>query len=203
MAFINLRTREIQIKIVYYGPEQAGKTANLRYIFNACRGAVASKLLKVRAGENRTVFFDFLTFRIAQADGFDLAVRLYSVPGREPFDELRRTILRGVDGLVFVADASAMRKANIMSLKNLQTNLLAQRKDLARIPLVFQLNKYDLAEQGALLLPPATLLNDLNSICRKPYFVASALEGMNILSTLKKIITMTVDAVETKYREVR
>jgi signal recognition particle receptor subunit beta len=203
MAFINLRTREIQIKIVYYGPAQSGKTANLRYLYTTYRDVLLSKLLTVSAGGDPTIFLDFLPITLTDIDGFSLKVRIYTVPGHELYNETRKIVLKGVDGIVFVADASAMRKANILSLKNLQSNLLMYRKNLVRIPLVFQFNKYDLEEQGALLLPPTTLLNDLNSQFRKPYFVASALRGQNVVATLKKIITMTVDAVEKKYREVR
>jgi small GTP-binding protein len=202
MAFINLRTREIQIKIVYCGPPQAGKTANLRYLYHKHKNSFPSKLLTVTAGGDRTVFFDFLPFTLTAVNGVDLKVRLYTVPGHDRYEETRKTILKGVDGIVFVADASAMRKTNILSLKNLQSNLAAHGKSLARIPLVFQFNKYDLSEQGALLLPHTTLLNDLNSSYRKPYFVASALKGKNVTATLKKIITMSVDAVEKRYREV-
>lgn len=202
MAFINLRTREIQIKIVYCGPAQSGKTANLRYLYHKHKNSLPSKLLTVTAGGDRTIFFDFLPFTLSAINGFDLKVRLYTVPGHDLYEETRKTILKGVDGIVFVADASAMRKANILALKDLQSNLAFHGKSLARIPLVFQFNKYDLAEQGVLHLPHTTLLNDLNSSYRKPYFVASALKGKNVVATLKKIITMTVDAVETRYREV-
>jgi signal recognition particle receptor subunit beta len=202
MAFINLRTLEIQIKIVYYGPAQSGKTANLRYIYATYPDALPSKLLTVSAGGHDTVFLDFLPITVAGIDGFTLKVRIYTVPGHELYDETRKTVLRGVDGIVFVADASAMRKSNILSLKNLQSNLATYRKDPARMPMVFQFNKYDLEEQGALILPRTTLLSDLNSAYRKPYFVASALKGTNVAATLKKIITLTVDAVVKRYREV-
>jgi small GTP-binding protein len=202
MAFINLRTHEIQIKIVYYGPAQSGKTANLHYIYTTYKDTLSSKLLTVSAGGDHTIFLDFLPITVTGIDGFSLKVRIYTVPGHELYNETRKTILRGVDGVVFVADASAMRKTNILSLKNLQSNLLIYHKDLARMPLVFQFNKYDLEDQGALLLPHTTLLNDLNSQYRKPYFVASARTGKHVAATLKKIITMTMDAVEKRYREV-
>jgi signal recognition particle receptor subunit beta len=201
MAVINLRSRQIQIKIVYYGPALSGKTETLAYIHRVHGQGIGSELLKVSAGD-RTVLFDFLTFTLSAVNGFSLVVRLYSVPGREGCDEVRRTLLKGVDGIVFVADASAMRKTNILSLKDLQSNLAAHRKFLERLPLVFQFNKYDLARRGVLLLPRTTLLHDLNAVLRKPSFVTSAADGKNIVAALKKIITMTAEAVERRYREV-
>ena len=202
MAFINLRAREIQIKIVYYGPAQSGKTANLRRIDSLYRDSLPSRLLTVAAGGERTVFLDFMAFTVPRVNGFDVKVRIYTVPGHERYHETRRTVLKGVDGVVFVADLSAMRKTNLMSLIELRSNLRAHGKDLARIPLVFQFNKCDLAESGTLLLPATTLLADLNCEYRRPYFVASARKGRNVVPTLKKIITSTMDAVEKRYREV-
>jgi mutual gliding-motility protein MglA len=202
MAFINLRAREIQIKIVYYGPAHSGKTANLRRIYAIYRNSLQSRLLTVTAGDERTVFLDFMTFTVPRINGFDLKVRIYTVPGHEHCAEIRKTVLKGADGIVFVADLSAMRKTNIMSLIDLRSNLRALGKDLARIPLVFQLNKCDLGDQGTLLLPAATLLSDLNGEYRRPYFVASAVKDKNVVSTLKKIITTTMDAVEKRYHEV-
>jgi GTPase SAR1 family protein len=202
MAFINLRAREIQIKIVYYGPAHSGKTANLRRIYALYRNSLQSRLLTVTAGDERTIFLDFMTFTVPRINGFDLKVRIYTVPGHEPCAEIRKTVLKGADGIVFVADLSAMRKTNIMSLIDLRSNLRSLGKDLARIPLVFQLNKCDLGERGTLLLPAATLLSDLNGEYRRPYFVASAARGKNVVSTLKKIITTTMDAVEKRYHEV-
>ena len=202
MAFINLRAREIQIKIVYYGPAHSGKTANLRRIYALYRNRLQSRLLTVAAGDERTILLDFMTFTVPRINGFDLKVRIYTVPGHEPCTEIRKTVLKGADGIVFVADLSAMRKTNIMSLIDLRSNLRALGKDLARIPLVFQLNKCDLGERGMLLLPVATLLSDLNGEYRRPYFVASAARGKNVVSTLKKIITTTMDTVEKRYHEV-
>jgi mutual gliding-motility protein MglA len=132
--------------------------------------------------------------------GFDIKIRLYSVPGKAQYDATRKTLLKGADGIVFVADASAMRKTNILSLKNLQTNLEANRLDILRMPLVLQFNKADLAERGTLLLPEAILLSDLNSRLRKPYFQASAVNGLNVLATLKQIVTQTVASIGDRVR---
>lgn len=202
MAFINLRAREIQLKIVYCGPAQSGKTANLRRVYSLCRDSLQSRLLTVAAGGERTLFCDFMAFTVPGVGGFDLKVRIYTVPGHELYSEVRKTILKGTDGIVFVADLSAMRKTNVLSLIELRSNLRSLGKDLARIPLVFQLNKADLAERGSLLLPPATLLADLNGDYRRPHFLASAATGRNVAATLKKIITLTMDAIVTRYHEV-
>jgi GTPase SAR1 family protein len=202
MAFINLRAREIQVKIVYYGPAQSGKTANLRRIYSLYRDSLDSKLLTVTAGGERTLFCDFMAFTVPQVKGFDLKVRIYTVPGHEHSGEVRKAILKGTDGIVFVADLSAMRKTNMLSLIELRSHLRAHGKDLARIPLVFQLNKCDLGEGGTLLLPEPTLLGDLNREYRRPYFPASAAKGRNVVATLKAIITSTMDAIEKRYHEV-
>ena len=128
MAFINLRAREIQIKIVYYGPAHSGKTANLRRIYALYRNRLQSRLLTVTAGDERTIFLDFMTFTVPRINGFDLKVRIYTVPGHEPCAEIRKTVLKGADGIVFVADLSAMRKTNIMSLIDLRSNLRVPRQ---------------------------------------------------------------------------
>jgi hypothetical protein len=204
MAVINLKTRTIQIKIVYYGPALSGKSLSLKSIGKGGdKSRVLSQLVSLKTREDHSVFFDFLTLVLPRINGFDLHVRLYSVPGHDLYNETRKLILRGVDGVVFVADASAMRKSNILSLKNLGTNLREHKKDIARIPLVFQFNKYDLAANGALLLPPATLWSDLNRPLRRPCFVTSALRGRGVVAALKKIVVMTLDAVQKKYDEVR
>ena len=200
MAFIHTRTKSVQIKIVYYGPAMAGKTANLIYIYNQLRQRVSAQLLTISAYDDQTLFFDFLSFGLNDVQGFDIKIRLYSVPGRSHFDAIRKTLLKGADGVVFVADASAMRKTNILSLKNLQTDLEANRLDIRRIPLVLQFNKSDLAEQGTLLLPKAILLSDLNSQLQKPYFQASAVQGLNVLATLKQIVTQTIASIENRAR---
>ena len=203
MAVINLKTRVIQIKIVYYGPARSGKTASLRLIADRCRERDRSRWVDLKTGEDHSVFFEFLTLTLPGVNGFDLHVRLYTVPGQDRFNETRKLVLKGADGIVFVADASAMRKNNILSMKNLGTNLLWHGKDIARVPLVFQFNKYDLADEGMLLLPPATLWSDLNRAYRRPCFVSSASKGRGVTTALKKIVVLTAHAVQKKFGEVR
>jgi mutual gliding-motility protein MglA len=200
MAFINPRTKQIQVKIIYWGPASAGKTACLIYIYQHLKRQVSAQLMTINAYGDHTLFFDFLPFSLGHIGGFDIKVRLYSVPGKAQYDAIRRMLLKGVDGIVFVADASAMRKANVLSLKNLQTHLEANRLDIQKVPLVLQFNKADLAEQGVMVLPDTILLGDLNSGLRRPYFRSSAVSGLNVLAGLKKIVTMSIASIEGRVR---
>ncbi len=197
MAFVNLKNKEIQVKIVYYGPGRGGKTSNLEYVYKKFAKRINTEMVTVKTHGDRTLFFDFLPFNIGIINGYDVKIQLYTVPGQVKYNATRRLVLRGVDGIVFVADAMAVRrKKNILSLKNLQENLAAYKKSIFRIPFVMQYNKIDLKEQGIPLLPLQTLERDLNSQLRKPSFAASAVLGANVVATLKKIITLTVASIK-------
>ena len=200
MAFINRKRREIQLKIVYAGPAGSGKSASLSWIHRRFPGCFASRLLRVRAAGEKTVFFDFAALALPQAAGFRLNVRLYTLPGDERFEDTARLVLRGVDGIVFVADAAAMRKTNILALKRLASDLAAAGRRLERLPLVFQLNKYDLLAAGSLLLPAATLAADLDPGLRRPYWVTSAARGKNLLPPLLHLIHLAAAALEGQAR---
>lgn len=141
---------------------------------------------------DRTIFFDFFPFNLGVIDDFDVKVQLYTVPGQTKYNSTRKLVLNGVDGIVFVADVLAsMRRKNILSLKNLNENLMECKINIFKIPLVFQFNKIDLAKKGYPILPQELLANDLNRQLKRPWFYASALTGENVVSTLKKIISMT------------
>jgi signal recognition particle receptor subunit beta len=197
MAFVNLKNKEIQVKIVYYGPGRGGKTTNLEYIYKKFRSRINTEMVTVKTHGDRTLFFDFLPFDIGVINGYDVKIQLYTVPGQVKYNATRRLVLRGVDGIVFVADAMAVRREkNLLSLKNLQENLANYKKSIFKIPCVFQYNKMDLLEQGIPLLPVDILEKDLNSRLRRPSFAASALSGTNVVSTLKKIISMTVASIK-------
>jgi len=197
MAFINFKKREVQIKIVYYGPGRGGKTSNLEYIFNKSKEHILTELVTIKTQGDRTLFFDFLPFDMGRIEGYEVKVQLYTVPGQTMYNSTRQLVLKGVDGIVFVADSlEAMRKKNFESLKNLQDNLKLQKKSIFKIPLVLQYNKRDLAEQGIPLLPVELLEKDLNSQLKVPAFEASALEGTNVLATLKKIIILTIATIQ-------
>ena len=193
MAFVNLKKKEVQAKIVYYGPGRGGKTTNLEYIYNKFRSRIKTEMVTIKTHGDRTLFFDFLPFNVGKIREYDVKIQLYTVPGQVKYDATRRLVLRGVDGIVFVADSMAVRREkNILSLRNLQKNLATFRKSIFKIPIVLQYNKKDLAEQGIPLLPLQTLEKDLNSQLKAPSFEASALTGMNVVPTMKKIVSMTM-----------
>lgn len=193
MAFINLKKREIKVKIVYYGPGQSGKTTNLIYIYSKFQDQIRSKMLSIDTFGDRTIFFDFLPFNLGKLSGFNIMVQLYTVPGQIAYKATRQLVLRGVDGIVFVADISeSKRKENIISLKDLHHNLMLYNKSIANIPMVFQFNKIDLAQKNVPVLKRNILTKDLNNRLKRPYFLASALKGHNVTSTLKKITSMTI-----------
>ena len=197
MAFVNLKNKEIQVKIVYYGPGRGGKTSNLEYIYRKFAKRINTEMVTVKTHGDRTLFFDFLPFDIGIINGYDVKIQLYTVPGQVKYNATRRLVLRGVDGIVFVADAMAVRREkNILSLKNLQENLAAYKKSIFRIPFVMQYNKMDLKEQGIPLLPLETLERDLNSQLKTPSFAASAVLGSNVVATLKRIISLTVASIK-------
>ncbi|MDP3283997.1 MAG: ADP-ribosylation factor-like protein, partial [Desulfobacterales bacterium] len=149
MAFINVKKKEVQVKIVYYGPGRGGKTSNLEYIYKKFKERIQTEMITVKTHGDRTLFFDFLPFDIGKINGYDVKIQLYTVPGQVKYNATRRLVLRGVDGIVFVADSMVVRKdKNILSIKNLEENLVDYKKSISKIPLVIQYNKMDLVEQG-------------------------------------------------------
>ncbi len=197
MALINVKTREVQIKIVYYGPGRGGKTTNLEYINKKYRDQIKTEMVSLKTQDDRTLFFDFLPFDVGQIKGFDVTIQLYTVPGQVKYNATRRLVLRGVDGIVFVADVQKeQRKKNIESLNQLYENLETYNIDLFKMPLVMQYNKVDLKKSGIEIMPALVLQKDLNSVLRAPAFEASALSGGNVIPTLKKIITLTLSSIQ-------
>lgn len=202
MPFIDLKKRVAQVKIVYYGPGRGGKTTNLEYVYGKFSNRLQTEMVSIKTQGDRTLFFDFLPVDMGKIAGFDVRVQLYTVPGQVKYNATRKVVLRGVDGLVFVADSlEATRKKNILSLKNLNDNLASYDVSLFKIPLVLQYNKRDLAQQGIPLLSVETLEKDLNSKLKVPSFEASALVGTNVVLTLKKIITMAMASIESQLKK--
>lgn len=199
MSFINLKEKVVQVKIVYYGPGRGGKTTNLEYINKRYKKQIQSEMVSLKTHGDRTLFFDFLPFDMGKIKGYDLKIQLYTVPGQVKYNATRKLVLRGVDGLVFVADAQKeMREKNIRSLNQLHENLQSYKESIFRIPLVLQYNKVDLRDKGVEILPISVLEQDLNSKLKVPSFEASALTGYGVPETLKKIISSTVVSIQKK-----
>jgi mutual gliding-motility protein MglA len=183
MTFINYASREINCKIVYYGPGLCGKTTNLQYIYDSTSPQAKGKLISLATETDRTLFFDFMPLELGTVRGFKTRFHLYTVPGQVYYDASRKLILKGVDGVVFVADSQEERMdANIESLENLEDNMKTQGYDLMQVPYVLQLNKRD--------LPSAMPVQDLTAdLLRKdePVFEAIASDGTGVFDTLKAV----------------
>ncbi len=181
MSFINYSSREINCKIVYYGPGLCGKTTNLQYIYEKTNPTAKGKLISLATETDRTLFFDFLPLDLGTVRGFKTRFHLYTVPGQVFYDASRKLILKGVDGVVFVADSQEARgDANVESIQNLVANLQEHGFDLKVIPYVLQLNKRD--------LPTAMPLDEMLKALRfkdEPYYEAVALKGIGVFDTLK------------------
>ena len=183
MTFINYLAREINCKIVYYGPGLGGKTTNLQYVYQITSAENKGKLISLATETERTLFFDFLPIEFGQIRGFRTRFHLYTVPGQVFYDSSRKLILKGVDGVVFVADSQEERMdANLESISNLADNLGEQGFDLAKIPYVLQLNKRDLP--GAL---PVEELQRQLQVKGEPCIEAVAPQGVGVLPTLKAV----------------
>ena len=183
MTFINYASREINCKIVYYGPGLCGKTTNLQYIYDSTAPQAKGKLISLATETDRTLFFDFMPLELGTVRGFKTRFHLYTVPGQVFYDASRKLILKGVDGVVFVADSQEERMdANIEALYNLEENLQSNSYDLMKIPYVLQLNKRDLPN----VLPVDDLVTELR---RKdePVHEAVASKGTGVFDTLKSV----------------
>ncbi len=183
MAFINYASKEINCKIVYYGPGLCGKTTNLQYIYNKTSPDARGKMISLATEADRTLFFDFLPLDLGTIRGFTTRFHLYTVPGQVFYDASRKLILKGVDGVVFVADSQEERmEANIESIRNLEVNLQENGFDLKTIPYALQFNKRDLPNA----LPPDEMYRVLN-YKREPTFEGIATTGKGVFDTLKSV----------------
>lgn len=201
MAFINLKKKEVQVKIVYYGPGRGGKTTNLEYIFKKLSRRIKTEMVAIKTHGDRTLFFDFFPFEMGKIKGYDIKIQLYTVPGQVKYNATRKLVLRGVDGVVFVGDSAVVRKEKtLLSLENLKENLTTYNKDIFELPLVLQYNKRDLAEQGIPILPVEVLDQELNSELKAPVFEASAVAGTGVIDTFKKVTAMTIISLENELR---
>lgn len=183
MSFVNHNKKEVNCKIVYYGPGLGGKTTNIQHVYKKTSGENRGNMIKLNTENERTLFFDFLPLELGEIRGYKTRFHLYTVPGQVFYEASRKLILRAVDGLIFVADSQLEKMdANIESLDGLEKNLTEQGYDISKVPLVFQWNKRD--------LPNVASVEDLESRLNKwgsPSFEAAAVNGNGVFETLKEV----------------
>ena len=188
MTFINYAAREINCKIVYYGPGLGGKTTNIQWIHDRTRAEAKGKLISLATETDRTLFFDFLPIELGTIRGFRTRFHLYTVPGQVFYDASRKLILKGVDGVVFVSDSQEMRRdANAEAIENLKINLKDNGYDLSAMPYVLQLNKRDLPSA----MPVAEMTQELQ-FKGEPVYEAVATKGTGVFDTLKAVIKLVL-----------
>ena len=194
MSFLNYSTREINFKIVYYGPGLSGKTTNIKYIYEKIKKGNKGKLVSLATETERTLFFDFFPLDLGMIKGYKVKFHLYTVPGQIYYSSSRKLILKGVDGLVFVADSQRERfEANIESISDMLENLKEYKIDFDTLPYTLQLNKRD--------LPNISPVNEMIEALRKkdePVVEAIALKGDGVVDTLKSISKLVMVEVKKK-----
>jgi mutual gliding-motility protein MglA len=195
MVLFNYATRELTAKVVYYGPGLCGKTTNLEYIHKSLPEKSRGKMLSLATQTDRTLFFDFLPLDLGSIKGMKTRVQLYTVPGQVFYDATRKLVLKGADGIVFVADSQKeMMQSNLDSWENLRQNLSENNLDINAIPLVIQYNKRDLPN-----VLPVKDLNKRINVLQVPYFEAIALTGMGVQETFKGIAKLVMSMLSKKY----
>ena len=195
MSFINYSSREINCKIVYYGPGLCGKTTNLQYIYKKTTPEQKGKLISLATETERTLFFDFLPLALGDIKGFRVRFHLYTVPGQVFYAASRKLILKGVDGVVFVADSQIERmEANMESIEDLKINLAEQGYELEKLPFTVQHNKRD--------LPNVAPLDEMNALLNPnsvPWFEGVAMTGQGVFETLKNVAKQVLFELKKNY----
>jgi len=198
MSFINYSSKEINCKLVYYGPGLGGKTTNLQYIYEQTQGELKGKMISLATETERTLFFDFLPLSLGEIRGFQTRFHLYTVPGQVFYDASRKLILKGVDGVIFVADSQSERfDANLESMENLRVNLSEHGYDLDSMPLVVQYNKRDLPSA----MQPEELKKHLNPQGVAD-FEAIATQGQGVFESLKTLAKQVLVALKSEGGEL-
>lgn len=182
---------------MYYGPGRGGKTTNLQYIFKNSPKLMTDEMVSIKTKADLTIFFDFVPMGVGKIKGCDVRIQLYTVPGQVKYSSTRKLVLKGVDGIVFVADSLKIRhEKNILSLKDLAINLQSYGLNIMKIPLVLQYNKRDLASDGIPLMPVAEMEKTYNHQLKAPSFPASAVNGENVNATLKACLVLTLRSLK-------
>ena len=198
MPLVHYAAREIVCKVVYYGPARSGKTTNLQWVHRAVPAERRTEMVSLATENDRTLFFDFLPLDLGEISGFNTRLQLYTVPGQVYYNATRKLVLKGADGVVFVADSQRVRRRdNLESLRNLQENLLENGFDIRRIPLVMQFNKQDLP--GAI---PAAEMNEELNFRDLPARGATAVRGEGVIETLRSVSEMVLESVSRKLARV-
>lgn len=201
MANINLKARQIECKIVYYGPGRCGKTTNLQFIHENYKKQVTGEMVSINTHGDRTLFFDFLPMELGKIRGCDINIQLYTVPGQVKYKATRQMVLRGVDGVVFVADSLKVRREkNMLSLKDLHENLKKMGLRINKIPLVMQYNKRDLEKEGLPVMPVSQMEQELNRQLKVPSFPGSAITGEGVGPTVNAIMKLTLRDLQQKFQ---
>jgi mutual gliding-motility protein MglA len=197
MALFNYATKEITIKIVYYGPGLSGKTTNLQYLHSIFDPAKRGKLLSLATEADRTLFFDFLPIELGKISDFSIRFQLYTVPGQVRYNATRKLVLKGADAIVFIADSQrVMSEQNIESLKNMHENLIANSINSDEIPVILQFNKRDLPN----ILSVDELNRDLNGNMKYEYREAIAVDGKGVEDTFKRITKLVINGIAEKHK---
>jgi mutual gliding-motility protein MglA len=196
MSLVNYSTREITCKIVYYGPGRCGKTSNLQYIHAYVPDDRKGNMISLATETDRTLFFDFLPLDLGTISGFRTRMQLYTVPGQVYYNATRKLVLRGADGVVFVADSQREQmEENIESLRNLHENLLEENVDLKDFPIVLQYNKRDLPSIASI-----EEMDDQLNFKDAPAFAAAAITGDGVFETLKSVSQLVLQSLSRKFR---
>jgi len=197
MSLVNYSTREITCKIVYYGPGRSGKTTNLQYVHGAVPDDRKGQMVSLATETDRTLFFDYLPLDLGSISGFRTRLQLYTVPGQVYYNATRKLVLRGADGVVFVADSQREQmEENIESLRNLQENLLEQGLDIRELPLVLQYNKRDLPGVASV-----EEMEELLNFRGVPQISAAAVSGVGVFETLRRISELVLRGLSQKFGE--
>jgi signal recognition particle receptor subunit beta len=199
MAIVNLKKKQIECKIVYYGPGRGGKTTNLEYIHKAYKKQVKGEMVSINTDGDRTLFFDFLPLELGKLKGCDVRVQLYTVPGQVRYESTRKLVLRGADGIIFVADSLEVRREkNMLALKDLHQNLKEYNLSIFKLPLVLQYNKRDLSDDNIALMPLEQMEHDLNRQLKVPSFPGSALTGKGVGKTLNACLKLLLKSLQNE-----
>ena len=199
MAIVNLKKKQIECKIVYYGPGRCGKTTNLEYIHKAYKKQVKGEMVSINTDGDRTLFFDFLPLELGKLKGCDVRVQLYTVPGQVRYESTRKLVLRGADGIIFVADSLEVRREkNMLALKDLHQNLKEYNLSIFKLPLVLQYNKRDLSDDNIALMPIEQMEHDLNRQLKVPSFPGSALSGKGVGKTLNACLKLLLKSLQNE-----